>query len=183
MATQELLLAVVVIAVYWMGRSRLKSMVRAYGKDKQVPQVRVRYVETVLAVIWALLAIILVGTITGFGVGDFGLFFTSIFAVLGVAFFAQWSILSNITASIIVFFFFPYRVGDKVKIHDGDYIEGIIEEITLFHVILKSSRGKIVTYPNSMVFQKAVSITKPVAFEDEIDASKLDEKVAVSHER
>ena len=100
------------------------------------------------------------GVITGFGYEDVGLIFTSLFAVLGVALFAQWSILSNVTASVIVFFFFPYHVGDHVRIVDGeDSIEGIIEEITLFHVILKFE-DKIATYPNSLVFQKAVVITK-----------------------
>lgn len=41
--------------------------------------------------------------ITGIGYGDVSLFLSSIFAVLGVAFIAQWSILSNITASFLIF--------------------------------------------------------------------------------
>ena len=91
---------------------------------------------------------------------DFGIFFSSVFAILGVALFAQWSILSNITASILVFFFFPYRVGHRVKILDGENsIEGILDEITLFHVILIDELGNRLTYPNSMAFQKAVIIS------------------------
>jgi small-conductance mechanosensitive channel len=51
-------------------------------------------------------------------------------------------------------------VGDHVKVIDGENtIEGIIVEITLFHVIL-SFEEKQITYPNSLVFQKAVVITK-----------------------
>jgi small-conductance mechanosensitive channel len=47
-----------------------------------------------------------------------------------------------------------------VKVIDGeDTIEGIILEITLFHVILKFEDTHI-TYPNSLVFQKAVVIRK-----------------------
>jgi small-conductance mechanosensitive channel len=47
-----------------------------------------------------------------------------------------------------------------VKVIDGENtIEGIILEITLFHVILKFEETHI-TYPNSLVFQKAVVITK-----------------------
>jgi small-conductance mechanosensitive channel len=74
-----------------------------------------------------------------------------------VALFAQWSILSNITASLLIFFGFPYRVGDWVKICDkDDDITGHIIEISTFHVILQRLNGDIVTYPNSLILQKAV---------------------------
>ena len=76
---------------------------------------------------------------------------------MGVALFAQWSILSNITASMIIFFGFPYRVGDRIKILDkDDDMSGIIEEISMFHVILRREDGNIVTYPNTLILQKAV---------------------------
>jgi small-conductance mechanosensitive channel len=121
---------------------------------------RVQYVQFILTGFWTIVTLAILGIITGFSYKDVGLIFTSIFAVLGVALFAQWSILSNVTASVIVFFFFPYHVGDHVKIIDGeDTIEGIILEITLFHVILKYEDTHI-TYPNSLVFQKAVVIRK-----------------------
>lgn len=35
---------------------------------------------------------------------------SSIATVIGVAFFAQWSILSNITSGMILFFSFPFRI-------------------------------------------------------------------------
>ena len=105
------------------------------------------------------MAFIAVGIFVGIGYKDLGVFFGSIFAVIGVALFAQWSILSNVTASIIVFFFFPYRVGDNVKILDGENsVEGVINEISLFHVILMDVDGLTITYPNALVFQKAVKI-------------------------
>lgn len=90
---------------------------------------------------------------------NIGLVFSSIFAMIGVAFFAQWSILSNITSGLIMFFTFPYRIGDYIKIHDKDFpTEGIIEDIKTFHVILLTNSNELVTYPNSMMLQKGVSI-------------------------
>lgn len=145
---------------YWVIKSLIKKLVVKIGREKRIAKRRVQYVQFLLTMIWTVIAIAILGIITGFSYKDVGLIFTSIFAVLGVALFAQWSILSNVTASVIVFFFFPYHVGDHVKIVDSENtIEGIIEEITMFHVIL-SHEGKKVTYPNSMVFQKAVVITK-----------------------
>lgn len=146
--------------VYFLVKSMIKRLVRKIGREKRIALRRVQYVQFILTGFWTIVIIAVIGIITGFSYKDVGLIFTSIFAVLGVALFAQWSILSNVTASVIVFFFFPYHVGDHVKIVDGeDSIEGVIEEITLFHVILKFE-NKLATYPNSLVFQKAVVITK-----------------------
>lgn len=150
----------VTIVGYFFVKSLIKRLVRKIGREKGVALRRVQYVEFILIIFWTIITLAILGVVTGFSYKDVGLIFTSIFAVLGVALFAQWSILSNVTASVIVFFFFPYHVGDHVKIMDGeDSVEGIIVEITLFHVIL-SHEKKHVTYPNSMVFQKAVVITK-----------------------
>ena len=86
---------------------------------------------------------------------------SSIFAVIGIAFFAQWSILSNVTSGIIMFFTFPYKIGDYVIIHDKDFpCEGFIEDIKTFHIILYTSGDSTITYPNSMMLQKGVSIVK-----------------------
>lgn len=146
--------------VYFFVKAMIKRLVRKIGREKKIALRRVQYVQFILTGIWTIITLAILGIITGFSYTDVGLIFTSIFAVLGVALFAQWSILSNVTASVIVFFFFPYHVGDHVKIVDGeDSIEGVILEITLFHVIL-SFENKHVTYPNSLVFQKAVVITK-----------------------
>lgn len=93
---------------------------------------------------------------------NFGSVILSVFAVIGVGFFAQWSILSNITSGIIMFFIFPYKIGDFVKIHDKEHqYEGIIDDIKTFHIILKTDKGETITYPNSLILQKGVSVLKP----------------------
>lgn len=88
--------------------------------------------------------------------------FLSVFAVIGIGFFAQWSILSNVTSGIIMFFIFPYKIGDYIKIHDkeSDY-QGTIEDIKTFHVVLRTTQGGMITYPNSLILQKGVSVIKP----------------------
>jgi small-conductance mechanosensitive channel len=146
--------------VYGLVRKHIHGLVRRIGLERKVTQNRVDYVASVMVLVWTVIAVIVAGMVAGLNYQDVGVFFGSAIAVLGVALFAQWSILSNITASVIVFFFFPYRVGDYVKILDGDNsIEGIIREISLFHVILTGPKNEISTYPNSMIFQKAVQIT------------------------
>lgn len=85
----------------------------------------------------------------------------TIIAFIGVALFAQWSILSNITAGIIMFFSFPFKIGDKIRIQDKDFpIEAEIEDIKAFHTILITEEGEIISFPNSLFLQKSVVIIK-----------------------
>lgn len=97
--------------------------------------------------------------IWGVDLRNIGIVFSSVFAVIGIAFFAQWSILSNVTSGIVMFFTFPYKIGDYIKIHDKDFpSEGYIEDIKTFHTILHTINDEIITYPNSLMLQKGVSI-------------------------
>lgn len=103
--------------------------------------------------------------IWGVSFRNLGLVMSSVFAVIGIAFFAQWSILSNMTSGVIMFFTFPYKIGDYIKIHDKEMpSEGFIEDIKTFHIILRTREDEIVTYPNSMMLQKGVSIIKHEGF-------------------
>ncbi|MAZ86814.1 MAG: small-conductance mechanosensitive channel [Cellvibrionaceae bacterium] len=136
-------------------------LVNRVGAERHIAENRIDYVIKSMQLVWFFVGILAAIALTGSNIKDIGLLVGSSLAFLGVALFAQWSLLSNATASIIVFFFFPYRVGNWVEIIDGDdTVIGKIKEITLFHVIMMDEDGAIVTYPNSLVFQKAVRITR-----------------------
>lgn len=159
MNLQTIFILLLVFIAYIIGKNTIGRVVRRIGRERHIAAQRVQYVGTAISVVWTILAITAAGVVTGFGYKDVSLFFGSTLAILGIAMFAHWSILSNITSSVVVFFFFPYRVGHYVKILDGDNtVEGRIREITLFHVILEFG-DHLITYPNTMVFQKAVQIT------------------------
>jgi small-conductance mechanosensitive channel len=70
---------------------------------------------------------------------------------------AQWSILSNLTAGVLIFFVFPYRIGERIRVVDKDEdISGAIIEIALVHVLIHRDNGDTITYPNNLMLQKAV---------------------------
>lgn len=86
-------------------------------------------------------------------------FLGSIIAFVGVALFAQWSVLSNFTAGVIMFFSFPYKIGDHIIIQDKDFpIEAEIDDIKTFHTILISTEGERICYPNNLFLQKSVIV-------------------------
>lgn len=90
---------------------------------------------------------------------------TSALTILGVAFFAQWSLLSNITSGLILFFNHPLKIGDFVEIIDKDFpMEGRVENITLFFLHLRNKDDQVYTLSNTVVVQKTMRILKPEEF-------------------
>jgi len=151
------ILIFIVVIIAFFGCIRLSnSVVKSYGDKRDVSAYRIKYIAKTLDIALLVFFSILLANLSGIEYSQISIFLSSVFAIIGVALFAQWSILSNITASLIIFFAFPYRVGDKIKVIDkDDDISGIIEEITLFHVLIK--RGdEIITYPNTLILQKGV---------------------------
>ncbi|GAP74032.1 mechanosensitive ion channel family protein [Pseudoalteromonas sp. MM17-2] len=94
---------------------------------------------------------------------------SSLFAMLGVAMFAGWSLLSNLTSFLLMFVQNDCRVGNWVKVIDGaNFIEGRIIEMGLMNVVLEHLEGHRVLYPNNlfvtrpvMVLNKPPQKTKP----------------------
>ena len=120
---------------------------------------RIHLMNRYVSVTLFMLALIVVPFIFGMEAHDLIVLFSSIFAVIGIGLFAIWSILSNVTSGIIMFFSFPYKVGDKIKIHDKDFpLEGIIEDIRAFQLHLRLDNNDLVTYPNNLMLQKAVTL-------------------------
>ena len=105
--------------------------------------------------------IVLLTGVWGFKQNEIVFFASTILTVLGVAFFAQWSLLSNITSSILIFFNHPVKLGDYVKVLHKDYhYEGEVTEMNYFFVHIKTNENEIITIPNSHFFEKSFSVTE-----------------------
>ena len=103
--------------------------------------------------------IILLSAVWGLEQNEIAVFVGTIVTALGIAFFAQWSLLSNITSSLLLFFNHPIKIGDRLKVLDKDYpCEGEVTDLTYFFVHLKTESGEVVTIPNSLLLQKTVSV-------------------------
>lgn len=88
---------------------------------------------------------------------ELAFFIGSVLTVIGIALFAQWSILSNITSGIILFFNHSVKLDDTITIMDKDYeIEGRVSDIGLFFVILKTGKGEQLSLPNNVFIQKMI---------------------------
>ena len=159
---------IVVLFLYFILRVSSKKLVRKYATLNEVLEHRSNLVIKYIYLLLGILAFISIVIIWGVKKDQIFLFISSVFAVAGVASFAQWSILSNITAGIILFFSYPFKIGDKIRIQDKENpVEGEIHDIKAFYVILKAANGEIITYPNNLLMQKGVSVLKDTTEEKE----------------
>jgi small-conductance mechanosensitive channel len=91
---------------------------------------------------------------------DLIVFLTSVVTVLGIAFFAQWSILSNITASLILFFNHPLKIGNYIRVLDKEFdVEGELQDVSFFFIYIKTEEGALITIPTSAVLNKTIQTT------------------------
>ena len=84
---------------------------------------------------------------------------TSIIALTGVALFASWSLLSNVTSYFVLLFQNSYSKGNFIRIIDGDnYMEGYIADINLFTTRLITEDNEEIAYPNNLVLTRPTII-------------------------
>jgi len=86
-------------------------------------------------------------------------FITSVLTVVGIALFAEWSILSNVSSALILFVSHPIKLGESITILDKEFdFTGQVSDIGLFYVILKTDSNEKITIPNNIFLQKATKI-------------------------
>lgn len=165
---REIIATGVVIFLVLLLRFIVAKLVRKFAKSSEIIEHRANLVVKYMGFLINTLAVFALIIIWGVQKKDIFFTLSSITTVVGVALFAQWSILSNITSGIILFFFFPFRIGDVIKIHDKDFpIQAEIEDSNAFHLCLKTAEGERITYPNNLLLQKGISIIKLPAINKE----------------
>jgi len=155
----EEIITIITLVTYFISKALTVKIVRRFAKTNEVLEHRANLVIKYINILIGMLALFTIIIAWGVKKEQILLFISSVFAVVGVASFAQWSILSNVTAGVIIFFSYPFKIGDKIKILDKEFpIEGEIEDIKAFYILLKNINGEIVTFPNNLLMQKGISI-------------------------
>lgn len=144
-----------IIILYLICRKVIRSLVKSHGSKHNFNKSRMLYISKITGLANSIVFVILLGFVWEISLSGLSLYFASIFTVVGVALFAHWSILSNLTASVVLFFFFPYRIGSHIRIQDGDNsIEGLILDIKMFYIEIELEDGRIASYPNNLAIQR-----------------------------
>lgn len=160
----ELIYSLIVFIVILILKFLFTTAVRKVSKISDFNPVRTNLIIKFINIGLTIITIVALTLVWSVNYQDLGVMLSSVFAVIGVALFAQWSILSNITAGVIIFFSFPFKIGNTIRILDKELLDPdnsdldkfVIEDIRAFHLHLRRSNGEILTYPNNLVLQKGV---------------------------
>ncbi|MGC5790524.1 mechanosensitive ion channel family protein [Herbaspirillum sp.] len=159
-ATEVVLIFLLALAIMRVARSVMARIARTYG----LPATAVMLTQRVLgffiyggAMLWALERMGVSGAVLWSA-------FTGFAAVGAVAFFAVWSVLSNLFCAILIFSTSPFRVGDLIEVLEGGDkpgVKGRVLDINLVYTTLleegpEQEAKTTLQLPNSMFFQRIV---------------------------
>lgn len=155
----QIIQTVVVIVVISLAHIFTKRGVNKVLKRINFTLQRRKITLRMINILLTITAIVFISAIWGVKQSDLVVFISSILAILGVAFVAQWSLLSNMTAGLILFFNHPLKIGDNIKLIEKDFvIEGTVNDITFFFVHIKTDNKEKITIANTVILQKNISI-------------------------
>lgn len=153
------LILLVAMLLRWLVRRVIDRAARRYEVPPVVP-LAARRILTFLIGLAAFLAIL-----QRFGVSGGVLWgaFTGFATVAAVAFFAAWSVLTNIFCAFLIMATRPFRLHDWVELlEDGERagLRGRVRDLTLIYTTLEErhadGNASLLRVPNSMFFQRAV---------------------------
>ena len=151
--------SIIVLVIYVIAFLITTTVINNTLKKAQLQRERRKMIVKVIHLFILIGVMVIIAGIWGLEQNEIAAFASTLLTALGIAFFASWSLLSNITSSIILFFNHPMKSGDTLRVLDKDYpVEGEIIDLTYFFVHVRLKSGEVVTIPNSMILQKSISI-------------------------
>lgn len=84
---------------------------------------------------------------------------STLLALVAIGFFAVWSILSHMTAAVVLFLQRPFRIGDYLQFADEAY-SGKVVRTGLFFTQLEDADGGRSQIPNNLLFQRRFRVTE-----------------------
>lgn len=153
-ALLRLSLSVGIIIGVWLLGWVLKRLAKRIGTTQGYATGRVHQIKVLVNSSAVLVSLLSLAAIWGFE-QNLVVFASSIFALVGVALFASWSMLSNVTAAVILFSSAPFRLGDRIRLLDGDNtVTGTVRHMGLIYIELQDSDGHLFLLPNNLLLQK-----------------------------
>ena len=154
-----------VLAVAWLLQRLVRAVVRRLVANRGLPLEMVTVMRRVSATLISCAAVLLVLERMGVSGTVLWTAFTGFAAVGAVAFFAAWSVLSNIFCTVLIFSTRPFRLQDHIELlENGEKpgLKGRVVDINLIYTTLlevgadASDEGSVLQVPNSLFFQRTV---------------------------
>jgi small conductance mechanosensitive channel len=69
---------------------------------------------------------------------------------------ASQQALSNVVAGLFIIIFKPFRIGHRLKLNKDHLLQGIVEDITLRHTVIRDFENRRIVIPNSVISQEII---------------------------
>ena len=161
---------VLIVLAAWLLQYVLRRIVRRAGEHYQLPDELVAPIRGLIR--WFVVAGTLLLVLERLGVSATALWtaFTGFATVAAVAFFAAWSVLSNLFCAFLILTVRPFRVGDSIELLDTAEkpgAKGRVVDINLLYTTLQDAApgtgGVLLQIPNALIFQRVLRRWEPGA--------------------
>lgn len=140
----KLIQTAVLIVAYFVSRFFARKTIEKVGNSFAYHKTRIKITRKIVSVILFFIITGFVLFVWGVEQKELVIFISSFLTVMGIALFAQWSIISN-------------KIGDSIVVMDKDFpVEGKISDIGLFFLIIKTTDGEHVSIPTNVFMNKTV---------------------------
>ena len=148
----------------WIARKLIVALIRRLEARNVIPTELVRGLRRVTTFLITTTALVVVLDTLGVSATMLWTVFTGFVAVGAVAFFAAWSVLSNVFCTFLIFTTRPFRLFDKIELLEGGDKPGLCGEVidvNLIYTTLKEATsdgqpGSVLQVPNSLFFQRVL---------------------------
>jgi small-conductance mechanosensitive channel len=157
--TVQLIISVLMVLLYFIISRRVAPVLYQVIASSRLKAEMNKRATVVFHILLVLLLVVLLSIVWGVDIRGLLVLASSMIAVIGVALFAAWSLLSNITAFFILLGQKAFAEGMDVRVIDGaNHLEGRIVEINLFSTVLRTKDNEQVIYPNNLLISRPVVI-------------------------
>ena len=150
-ALPRLIVSLFVFLAFWLGAIFLQSMVRRFAARKEISEDFLKLVGKAVKS-----GMLIIGAITALGI--LGINVSALVAGLGLIGFALGfalrDTLSNLIAGVLIFFYRPFQINDRISVAGS---EGDVVEINLRYTTIQSE-NKRVLIPNATLYKNSITV-------------------------
>lgn len=152
-----------IVLLAWLLQAFVRRLLARLGERYQLPATVITPARRLLR--WLIYSVALLLALERLGVSSEVLWtgITGFVTVAAVAFFAAWSVLSNLFCAFLIFTVGPFRVGDHIELLDTAEKPGAlgrVVDINLLYTTLEDATapepGSLLQIPNALIFQRVL---------------------------
>lgn len=153
---------VAALLIFIIGRFVISVVIKALRAFMLKRRIEASLTTFIISMINVLLIILLVVSVVnrlGIETTSFAALLASIGLAVGMAFSGN---LQNFASGVIVLLMRPYKVGDVINASLNTPVVGTVQEIQIFHTIIKTYDGNLIFVPNNMMMNNAIVNTTKI---------------------